>query len=132
MTAGKRVAPAPMAWAGCASVGQQAADVARAITVSRVDDWVLGAQPGACLLYGIGYSAAEASAAGVAARLRDLCEAGLVMIVAAKARPRDRNFPYEFRAIRTGLPVPPKWPDLPPPPVKAKRVATAKVPPRKA
>lgn len=128
MSAGKRAAPAQMVWAGCASVAQQAADVARCVTIARVDDWVLAGQPGCCLLYGIGYSAAEASAAGVAARLRDLLAAGLVMIVAAKVRPEDRDFPYEFRAIRTGLPVPPKFPVLPPPPVAVKRVVTTKVP----
>jgi hypothetical protein len=122
-----------MQWAGCAGVAQQAADIRRAITVARVDDWVLGAQPRARLLYGIGYSAAEASAEGVAARLRDLLAAGLVMIVGAKVRPGDRNFPYEFRAIRTGLPVPPKFPQLPPPPVAVpRRVLTSKVPGRKA
>lgn len=110
-------------FAGCPGTAAQAADIRAGVTVARVNDWVAGAQARSQLLYGMGFSAAESAAEGVAARLLAMSEAGLVMLVAQRVKARadgDRMHPQNFLAIRTSVALPPCWPAMPVPP---KRVA---------
>lgn len=123
-----------VAWAGSKGTAAEAEDVRALVTVARVDDWVSRAQPGACLLYGMGVAVAEAAGPGVAERLRALAGAGLVFLVQKRVTRADGSIrcPFDYLARRSGVAVPPKWPDLPPVAAAPKKVLTTKVAGRKS
>lgn len=100
--------------------------------VARFDDWVVTAQPNARQIYGAGWNVAAACGPGVAARMRALAEAGLVLL-AAPRRVRadgDTTHPFDFVAIRTSKPVPRGFPALGPVAVKPCATVVVKLPKR--
>ena len=87
--------------------------------VDRFNAWVVGAKPGAQQIYGVGVSALTAASPGVARRMRDLQEAGLVQLVQRRARVHP-DFPFDYLAVRTSRPMPVGFPKL----LYAKRLVT--------
>lgn len=82
--------------------------------VERFDEWLVTAQPGAQILYGVGAHAVEAAAPGVAARMRHLSDHGLVHLFAPRRQRADGDFqhPFDFLAVRSSAPVPKGFPNL--------------------
>ena len=100
--------------------------------VARFDAWVVTAQPNARQIYGAGWNVAAACGPGVAARMRALCEAGLVLLAAPRRnRPDgDTAHPFDFVAIRTSKPVPKGFPALGPVAVRPRSPVVVKLPKR--
>lgn len=88
------------------------ADQVRALPVDHFDRWVMAAQPGARIVYGIGLDAPSASGAGIARRMMKLCDAGLVRLHLVRVR-SDAGYPIDFIAVRRAKPVPKGFPNLP-------------------
>jgi hypothetical protein len=88
------------------------ADQVKSHPPSHFDRWVAAAQPGACIVYGIGLDAPSAAGPGVARRMMKLHDAGLVRLHLVRAR-RDGAFPIDFIAVRRAKPVPKGFPELP-------------------
>ena len=115
-----------------ASTADMAAHVRAHFGVARFDAWLAGAQPNARQLYGCGLNVATGCAPGVAARMRALADAGLVVLFAVR-RVRadgDRAHPFDFLAVRTGKPVTKGFPVLAVVAASPRRVVVQKLPPR--
>jgi hypothetical protein len=100
--------------------------------VERFDEWVVKAQPNARQIYGAGWNVTTGCARGVAARMRALAEAGLVLLAAPRrTRPDgDTAHPFDFVAIRTSKPVPKGFPALAPVAAKPRAPVVVKLPKR--
>ena len=88
------------------------AEQIRSVDPAHFDAWVQSAQPGARVIYGMGIDARSGSAPGVAKRMRALGEVNLVRLHYLRVRKDDRQFPFDFIAVRTRKPVPKGFPLL--------------------
>ena len=93
------------------SVADMAEHLRTHFGVARFDEWIIKAQPGARQIYGVGVFVAGACAPGVARRMRDLYDAGLITMCQRRAR-ADVGFEFDYIAIRTKKPVPKGFPNL--------------------
>ena len=115
------------------STAEMADHLRRHFGIDRFDAWVVTAQPNARQIYGAGWNVACACAPGVAARMRALCEAGLVMLAAPRRARADGDtaHPFDFVAIRTSKPAPKGFPALPPVAKRPVSPVVVKLPKRK-
>ncbi len=94
-------------------------------SVDDFDGWVAAAQPGATRVYGFGVSASTAAGPGVAARMRELADHGLVVTLQRRAVRPDGclDYPFDYLVSRTTRPCPKRFPALGPLPVAPPPVA---------
>lgn len=85
-------------------------------SVALLDDWVAGAQPGARIVYAIGAHAATDAAPGVAARVWELGQHGLVHPLPVRRGDDDRRMGlgFDYTVRRLGCELPAGFPVLPP------------------
>ena len=95
------------------SVAAMALHLRETMAAEMFDAWAATAQPGAMQIYGMGIDAHSASGPGVAVRMRELSEAGLVVLHLLRARPGERDYPIDFIVVRSKKPVPKGFPELP-------------------
>ncbi len=114
------------------STAEKAEHLRAHFTVDRFDAWVIKAQPNARQIYGAGWSVADGCGPGVAARMRALAEAGLVLLAASRRVRADGDtaHPFDFVAIRTSKPVPKGFLQLPPVAAKPRSPVVVKLPKR--